>query len=102
MRSFYTAPTATVQASPPATHWHALVCPGLPQWSVVVVDEWHDTASEDAWENLPQVTQHFPENMGGQAPAVVITAFAPWGATTGMTLRQVFRVIRDNWPQWRD
>lgn len=102
MRSFYTAPTATVAASPPAAHFHALVCPGLPQWSIVVVDEWRDPASEDAWEDLPQVTQHFPENMGGLAPPVVINAFAPIGAVTGMTLRQVFRLIRASWPQWRD
>lgn len=102
MRSFYTAPTATVEATPPPVCHHAIVCPGLPQWTIVIVDEWPDTVTEQAWDDLANVTQHYPENLGGLAPTVVITAFAPWGALAGMTLRQVFRLIRAHWPQWRD
>lgn len=101
MRHFYTAPTATVQATPPQAAHHALVCPGLPQWSIVVVEDWPDPGSEDAWEALPQVSEHYPENLAGAAPAAVITAFAPWGATAGMTLRQVFRLIRSRWKAWQ-
>ncbi len=99
-RHFYVAPTSTVAATPPQAAHHALTCPGLPAWSIVVVEDWPDVASEDAWENLPNVTEHYPENLGAQAPASVITAFAPWGAASGMTVREVFRLIRARWKPW--
>ena len=102
MRSFYTAPTATVSATPPAATFHALVCPGAPQWSVVVVESWVSNVAEDAWDDLPNVTEHHPENMGGTIPQVVVTAFAPWGVTLGMSYREAFGVIRRKWPIWRD
>ena len=47
------------------------------------------------------MSEHYPENMGGLAPAAVVAAIAPWGATPGMTLRQVFGCIRRNWSVWR-
>lgn len=98
---FYTSPTATVAATPPNGVYHALVCPGLPAFSIVLVKHWLDHASEDAWNALPNVSEHYLENMGLAAPAAAITAFAPWGATAGMTLRQLFGVIRQGWPEWR-
>jgi hypothetical protein len=101
VKSFYTAPTATVEASPPNAPFHALVCPGAPAWSIVVVDCWPSARDEDAWEELPQVKQHYPEDLGGTIPQSV-AAFGPWGATTGMTYREAFRIIRRMWPQWRD
>jgi len=100
-RHFYTAPTATVAATPPNGTHHALVCPGAPNFSIVMVLRFHDDASEDAWEALPGVNEHYLENMGLTAPAAAITAFAPWGATAGMTLRQLFGVVRTGWPAWR-
>src|SRR6266550_7559639 len=100
MNQFYTAPTATVSATPPQGCFHALVCPGAPQWSIVLVESWVSTTAEDAWEDLPQVQEHHPENMGGLIPPVIVTAFAPWGVTTGMTFRDTFRIIRRRWPTW--
>src|SRR5690242_16068071 len=78
-RHFYTAQTATVAATPPNGTFHALVCPGLPAWSIVVVEHWHDHRSEDTWNALPDVSEHYPENMGLAAPQAAITAFAPAG-----------------------
>lgn len=101
MRSFYTAPTATVSATPPRGEFDALVCPGAPAFSLVLVSHWADSKAEDDWDDLPQVNQHYPENWGGPAPANAITAFAPWGATLGMTLREVLRIVRRNWPACR-
>lgn len=100
-RHFYTAPTATVAATPPNGVWQALVCPDAPNFSIVLVRYFYDDASEDAWEALPQVNEHYPENMGAAAPAVAVNAFASWGAVQGMTLRQLFNLIRTNWPTWR-
>lgn len=101
MRAFYTAPTATVEATPPGGSFDAVVCPGTPAISLVIVHDWASNAAEDTWEDLPNVVQRYPEDWGAQAPAGVITAFAPWGATTGMTIREVLRLIRRHWPPCR-
>lgn len=101
MNHFYTAPTATVTATPPTGYWSAAVCPGLPAWSLVVVHRWDGHAAQDAWEALPQVSEHYPENMGAPAPAVVVTALAPWGVQAGMTMRQAYQIIRQQFPVWR-
>jgi len=77
------------------------VCPGAPAWCLVVVSHWADAKAEDDWDDLPQVTPHHPENWGGLAPAAAITAFGPWGATQGMTLREVLRIVRQHWPTCR-
>jgi len=101
MKHFYSVPTALLATTKPGGAWHATSTPGTPSVSLVIVEHWYDHASQDAWEALPGVNEHFPENMGQPAPAGVITAIAPWGATTGMTLRQVFQLIRQNWSGWR-
>lgn len=101
MKQFYSLPTATLQANPPLAHYHALACPGAPSFSVVVVDSWRDDAAQDAWEDLPGVNEHYPENMGVLVPQAVVTAFGPWGVVGTDTLRQAFRKIRVKWPAWR-
>lgn len=101
MRRFYHCPTATVDATPPTGLWMATVCPGLPAWSLVLVDHWASHEAQDTWEALPGVVEHYPENMGQPAPAAVIAALGPWGVTAGMTLRQVYAQIRANWAVWR-
>ena len=101
MKLFYYVPTATLQSNIPAAVHHRMVCPGLPAWSVVLVELWSGHGAQDAWEALPGVTELYPENMGITAPAAVLAAFAPWGAIAGMTLRQVFNLIRAQWPIWR-
>jgi hypothetical protein len=101
MHRFYSIPTATLAANPPAAMYHATPAPGAPAVSLVVVEAWDGHANQDAWEALPGVQEFYIENWGALAPPGVITAFAPWGATTGMTLRQISGVIRKNWPIWR-
>lgn len=97
MRLFYTVPTALLATTPPPTTHYALQCPGAPQFSIVIVEHWRDHDAQDAWEAIPGVNEHYLENWGQIAPAAAITAFAPWGATAGMTLRQVFTIIRQRW-----
>ena len=101
MRQFYSLPTATYWANVPATVHAAMPCPDVPTLTVVIVHNWPEHAVQDAWEALPGVAEHYPEHLGLPAPAGVIAAFASWGATTGMTLRQVFGLIRKQWPMWR-
>jgi hypothetical protein len=97
VKHFYTVPTALLDSDPPVTAYSAMSCPGAPQWSLVVVEQWRDHAEQDRWEDLPGVTEHYPEDWGAAAPAAAITAFAPWGATAGMTLRQVLAIVRERW-----
>lgn len=94
-------PTALLAANRPRGGWHAIAAPGNPTFSVVVVEHWADHAAEDTWEDLAGITQLYPEMMGATAPPSVITAFAPWGAITGMTLREVFRLVRRQWSVFR-
>ncbi len=102
MKHFYTLPTALLTSNPPPDcSWHGMPCPGAPSISVVVVLQWFTHPAQDLWEAIPGVVEHHLEHMGGSAPAAAITAFAPWGATAGMTLRQLFGVIRAQWPVWR-
>jgi hypothetical protein len=101
MRQFFTAPTATVSASPPGGVWHATPCPGAPQWSLVIVDHWADHSAQDAWEALPQVTEHYPENWGQPVPVAMVAAFGPWGVAPGDTIRQALRKVRARWPAAR-
>jgi hypothetical protein len=101
IKHFYTAPAATLDATPPAATWQATQCPGAPAWCLVVVEHWRDHAAQDAWEGLPNVTEHYIENLGQPAPAAAVQAFAPWGATSGLTLRQLFSLIRQHWPACR-
>jgi hypothetical protein len=95
-KRFYTGPTAIVEATPPGAPFQALATPGLPAWSLVMVEHWRSHEAEDAWLALPNVTEHYIENLSQPAPAAVIAAFAPWGATAGMTLRQVLALIRQS------
>lgn len=62
-----------------------------------MVEHWVNHDAQDAWEALPNVSEHYLENWGNPAPAAAVTAFAPWGATQGMTLRQLFNLIRQQW-----
>jgi len=102
MKHFYSVPAATLAANPPQQAiYHATACPGLPTFCIVLVELWDTHAAQDAWEAIPGIQEHHIETMGLPAPAGVVTAFAPWGATLGMTLRQVFGVIRSQWPVWR-
>lgn len=101
MKHFYVVPSGFLAATPPVGVWHAMPCPGAPQTSVVVVELWRESALQDAWEELPEVTELHPETLGGLAPPTAIAAFAPWGAVTGMTWRGLFGLIRRQWPAWR-
>src|SRR6185295_12453752 len=101
MKQFYLLPTATLTANPPNASWHATVAPGNPNVSAVVIDQWLDHASQDAWEALPGIIELHPEMLGLPAPAAVVTAFAQWGVAGGMTLRQAFGAVRRAWPLWR-
>lgn len=103
MKRFYTAPTATVAASPPNGTFHALVCPGAPAWSLVVVQHFHDHASEDAWEDLPNVNEHYIENWGQTVPPAVVTAFGvpPYNVVATDTIRQALQKVRRQWPMCR-
>lgn len=98
MRQFFAAPTATLQATPPAGHWHATQCPDLPQWSFVVVSAWRTPGDATTWDDLQGVTQFYPENWNGVIPPLVATAFASWGIVGTDTIRQAMRKIRANWP----
>ncbi|HXH63539.1 MAG TPA: hypothetical protein VNG95_05095 [Gemmatimonadales bacterium] len=100
MRHLYTAPSATVDTTPPATSFRALQTPGLPAWSLVLVEHWVSHEAEDAWLALSGVSEHYIENWGNAAPQAAITAFAPWGAVAGMTLRQLVRLIQQNGAPW--
>lgn len=97
MRIFYTIPTATLQANPPPARWHGISTPGRPDWSLVVVEEWSDPASQDAWEALPQCTEHRIWNWGALVPAIVVQAFGPWGVVATDTIGDALRKIRANW-----
>ncbi len=101
MRQFYTVQTATLAATPPVARWHAAQCPGAPQWSLVVVEEWLTPTAEDDWELLATVTEHYPENWGGPVPPQMVTAFAPWGVVSTDTIRGAMRKIRARWPAAR-
>jgi len=101
VRQFFTLPTALFVTNPPPGGYHAAQPPGAPNVTMVVVECWDSHAAQDAWEALPGVTEHYLENWWQVAPPGVIAAVTPWGATTGMTLRQVFALIRQNWPAWR-
>ena len=97
MRQFYLIPSALLAASPPNASWHAHPAPGSPGVTMLRVDSWADHLSQDAWEALPGVLELHAEALGLTAPPAVISALAPWGAVTGMTLRQVFQEARQNW-----
>lgn len=102
-RHFYVIPTGTLAANPPRdASWHAMPCPGDPTLSMVVVAGWYNHTDQDAWEALPGVVEHLPEDMGGPAFGRYVAALAPWGARAGMTLRELHRTIRSQWPCWRD
>lgn len=97
MRHIYSAPTQVVSNAPPLAPFHAITCPGAPNFSLVVVERWTDYAAQDAWEALPGVNEHTIWNWGALAPPAVITAFGPWGVQAGDTLAQAFAKIRANW-----
>jgi hypothetical protein len=97
----YFASTATLAATPlngAVDHAEAIACPGAPTWSVLIVREWADPVARAQFEALPNVTEHYPESFGLPAPPALVTAFAPWGALTGDTIRQVVQKIRLRWP----
>lgn len=100
-RQVYRAPASTVATSPPDGVWHAIPCPGAPQWSLVVVAHFSSDEAEDAWEALPSVTEYYPENLGQLCPAAMVAAFAPWGVTATDTIREALRKIRQHWPACR-
>ncbi len=102
MKHFYVLPTALLATTPPPDgSWHSIPTPGTPSFSVVVVEHWFSHPAQDTWEALPGITELHVEMLGLTAPPTVVTAFAPWGATTGMTLRQVFQLVRQKWSPWR-
>lgn len=101
MRQLYTVPTATLAANRPAAKFYSEPSPGRPALSLVCVEEWRSDADEQAWEALPGVREWYPDELAGPAPAAAIDALAPWGATAGMTLRQVFRLARERFPCWQ-
>lgn len=101
VRHFYTVPTALLAAQAPKAQYEFVACPGTPTISLVVVHQWDDHASQDAWEDLPGVNEHYPENLGQLAPPGVVTALAPIGVAAGMTMREVFQQLRRWWPCWR-
>ncbi len=101
MKHFYTVPMALLTANSPSGTWHAIVTPGTPTIALVVVEGWNSPSDQDAWEALEGVNEHYIENFGAVAPPGAITAFAPWGATSGMTLRQLFQLVRARWPACR-
>lgn len=101
MKTFYVAPTATVAASPPRGAWHAIVAPGAPAWSLVVVEYWNDDAADGDWEALPQVQALHIENWGNVVPALAVTAFGPWGVAPTDTIRQAMQKIRQVWSHAR-
>jgi hypothetical protein len=101
MNRLYVAPTATVVATPPFAHYQSLATPGLPQFSLVVVEHWHSHEAQDTWEALPNVTQHHVWNWGAVVPPAVVTAFGPWGVVATDTIAQAMRKIRAQWPAAR-
>ena len=101
MKQFYVIPTTTLSANPPDGGWHAIPTPANPNISVVVVQYWNSHATQDAWEALPGVIELTIEMLGNPAHPAAVTAFAPWGATAGMTLRQVFQLVRQKWSVFR-
>ncbi len=101
MKCFYSVPKALLATDPPPGIWCSLATPGVPAVALVIVECWNSHGEQDAWEALPGVVEHHLANWGIIAPAGVITAFAPWGATTGMTLFQVLQLVRVQWPACR-
>lgn len=98
MRCFYAVQTSVLRATPPPAPWHAVTCPDLPAWSLVVVDGWPDHAVQDAWEDLPGVIEHPVWNWAAPVPAAVVAAFGSWGVVATDTLGQAMRRIRAHWP----
>ncbi len=102
MRHFYTILTADLSANPPAAReWHALVCPGAPQWSLVVLTDWNSHSEQDTWEAISSVVEHHIEQWGRPVPTSVVTAFGPWGVAATDTLRQAMQKVRAMWPAAR-
>ncbi len=99
MRLFYLIATADLQANRPQARHHALDCDtGV---SLVVVEEWHDTAAQDAWERIASVTEHHPWGWARGADQRLMAALASHGAQAGDTLADMFRKVRDRWPPCR-
>lgn len=101
MRSFYAVQTAVLAENPPPAEYHAIRCPDLPAWSLVVVEHWTDPAAQDAWEALPGVIEHPVWNWGMTVPAALVSAFGSWGVVSADTLAQAIRKIRTKWPAAR-
>ncbi len=101
MKRFYSVHTAVLNANPPSAHYAAMVCPGDPTWSLVVVHQWESYDAQDAWEALPSVAEHYLESLGQLASPAVVAALGPLGVTSTMTMRQVFTVVRRSWSAWR-
>jgi len=97
MRQFYSVQTAILHTTPPLGKWHALQCPGLPTWSLLVMEEWEGHTAQDVWEALPSVTEHYPENWNQLVPTALVTAFGPWGVVATDTIRQAMRKVQTQW-----
>ena len=101
MRYFYRIPTATLQANLPNAIAHSTTTPGLPDWSLVVVESWNDPISRDTWEALPQCVELRIWNWGATVPAILVTAFGPWGVVGTDTIGDAVQKIRAFWPAAR-
>lgn len=101
MKYFYRVQTATLQANPPRARFQCTTTPGLPDWSLVVVEEWNDPISQDAWEALPSVAELRIWNWNNTVPAVLVTAFGPWGVVATDTIGDAVLKIRAFWPAAR-
>lgn len=101
MRLFYAVHTTDLAANPPPTAYHALVAPGAPAWSLIIIDEWRNMAAQDAWEDLPGVIELHPWKWGQIVPAQMVIAFGPFGVMATDTLEQAFRKIRAHWLECR-
>lgn len=98
MKLFYRIPTLTLQANPPRARAHSTTTPGLPDWSLVVVEEWNNPISQNTWEALPGVTSLRIHNWGQIVPTLVVTAFGPWGVLPTDTIGDAIEKIRAFFP----
>jgi len=98
VKYFYRVPTATLQANPPNAIAHSTTTPGLPDWSLVVVECWNDPISQDTWEALAGVAELHIWNWGLTVPSILVTAFGPWGVVATDSIGDAVRKIRGKWP----
>lgn len=101
MKLFYAMQTANLAANPPPCSYHAIVTPGAPNWSLIIIDEWPSHQAQDTWEAIPGTIELHIWNWGKTVPAQMVTAFGPWGVVGTDTIEQAFRKVRAQWPECR-